>query len=297
MKSLAFILSSLLLHLSLYLAFIAWMRNWDQTPVNNSTSIEISLSKSIEKSTRLLRASRPPGNSPPSGQNKQRPTLQQLGMTSLKPDFGASFQKRQDANPEAANPSWLESSSYWSDEFSAYSGMTKIEIRRNQALWSYIDKNIFESDYLSEFNHTGQVHISFKIDTQGTLVEESLRACAADRILKVIALKAVRQALIQENFKSANPMVYFAQFSWSDYQTCQRLRGIKQNYLSFCHYAEDNRKSFSTAEKLKTYLGALNYGPGALDEIQKYNREQNRRNTEFDPFSNLRNEPDANIGC
>ncbi len=56
-------------------------------------------------------------------------------------------------------------------------------------------------------------------------------------------------------------------------------------------------KYFSTGEKIGTYFGALNYGFGAVEEIEKYNREESRRGTQFDPFEEMRRDPDWNVGC
>lgn len=181
-----------------------------------------------------------------------------------------------------------------------FAGMPTGEIRFMKALWTEIDQSIADSPLLSEYNHTGAVQIRFRLDAFGKLVTGDLHACGEDPILKVLALRAIRRALKNENRRldfSQSPGRLSARFSWADYAKCRRLRGVDRGGLSFCHYAENKRKDFSAGEKTATYLGALRYGFGAIEEIKKYRQEENRRRTEFDPFVELRRDPDWNIGC
>jgi hypothetical protein len=84
-----------------------------------------------------------------------------------------------------------------------------------------------------------------------------------------------------------------ARFSWSGYRMCESLRGIRGRNLSFCHYAENKRKTFSAEERAVTYAkGILQNGPWAYEEIQKYRREERRRRSQFDPFEEYRRDPD-----
>ncbi len=195
---------------------------------------------------------------------------------------------------------WTNSQKYVPDQMTDFDQLSIQDIRFEKALWKEIDQSISDSPYLSEYDHTGKVHLYFEITKNGQLDDSLFRSCGADSVLKVLASRALRKALRNEHKEIPFPTkrtIFYAQFSWSDYSSCKKLKGIRQNYLSFCHYAENKRKSFSKGEKTLEYVKALNYGLGAIEEIKKYNREENRRRTKFDPFEELRRDPDWNRGC
>lgn len=139
-----------------------------------------------------------------------------------------------------------------------------------------------------------------EINRDGLLLDSSLRACGADGVLKVLAVKAIRKALFNEHHEirfPAEDQTFYAQFTWSDHETCKSLQGINKSFLSFCHYAENKAKTFSNGERASTYLKSLKYGLGAIEEIKEYNREELHRKNQFDPFINLKNDPDWNLEC
>lgn len=180
-----------------------------------------------------------------------------------------------------------------------YRGINAQDIRFTTSLWKQIDQSIVESSYLSEYGHVGRVALTFEISSEGKIVEQHFKAQAEDPILKVVAARAIRFAIKNENNELEFPkkMVRFqANFAWTNLSECDRLRGIHQNTLSFCKYGEDKRKTFSTSEKVTTYLGALMYGPGVVEEIKNYNRQQDHKNIKFDPFESFRRDPDFNLG-
>lgn len=195
---------------------------------------------------------------------------------------------------------WKNPSNYLYDEFHSYEGLSMDKIRFEKSLWKEIDQSVLDSSFLSEYNHTGKIHLKFELDQSGKLIESSFRACGADNVLKVLAARAIRKALLNEHseiyFPNENSKL-FMQFTWADYETCKSTRGINKNFLSFCHYAENMRKDFSSTEKLTTILKSLQYGFGAIEEIQKYKKEEFRSDTQFDPFLELRHDPDWNIEC
>ena len=195
----------------------------------------------------------------------------------------------------APDNSWRHSFAYSSDILTDFEGLNSLRVRFIKSLWDEVDKSIIESPYLSEYGHVGVVFLQFEVTSSGELLEKTLQAQADDNILKVIAVRAVRKALkneFNENIKPTENILINARFSWTDYQSCQNQKGIHKYYLSFCKYGEDKRKTFSAVEKGKTYLGALRYGFGAIEEIQKYSKEENHRKTHFDPFEELRRDSD-----
>ncbi len=180
-----------------------------------------------------------------------------------------------------------------------YRGMSMGRVRFIKSLWHTIDNSIVESAYLSEYGHVGQVVLTFEVTPDGQLYGNRIHARAENSILKVVAARAVRKAIKNETKELVFPnekIKVEAQFLWARYSKCAQHRGTYQNVLSFCKYGEDNRKSFTVSEKTATYLGALKYGPGVFEEIQKYRKEEDHRKTKFDPFEEFRRDPDYNLG-
>ena len=194
---------------------------------------------------------------------------------------------------------WTDSHTYDRVDTSANNGMTMEQIDFVRSLWRVIDQSISDNPFLSEYNHTGKVFFRFEVDKNGHLENRSFHASALDRVLKVIAARAVRTALRNETGDvhfAHQRMLINARFTWSSYGACETLRGYWGNFLSFCHYAENKRKSFSTGERISDYAGAIwQHGPWAGEEIKNYNREERRRNAEFDPFEDLERDPDWNL--
>lgn len=226
--------------------------------------------------------------------SKSKAKIMDFGLSTTKA-VKDSFSSNQNMDPNQALAE-MEGSP---DIFDPYGGLEMPEIRFVQSLWREIDKAIVNPPYLSEYGHFGKVYFVFDVSAEGQLVEESIRVKAESRVLKVIAARAIRKAVLNINGELPKPRKLtkiFSTFSWTDYQTCTHLRGTGKNTLSFCNYAEDKRKRFTAGEKVATYLGALKYGFDAVDEIKKYNREEMRRNTQFNPFGEFERDPDWNLG-
>ncbi len=190
---------------------------------------------------------------------------------------------------------WLLPESFATNELTDFAGRSMGEVKFLKSLWREIDKSIIDSDFLSEFGHTGKVVLAFEVTSAGELVENSLKAQAQNGILKVFAAKAVRKAVTAQNrdlvFPAQKSLIY-AQFKWTSFEACEKQKGVHQNYLSFCKKAVSSNRDFSATERTMTYLSSLQYGFGALEKIKKYQREEFRRNTKFDPFEALRRDPD-----
>lgn len=200
--------------------------------------------------------------------------------------------------PEPA-PTWAEGRAYEGYGEGPPGGLSMAQTQAISFLWRRIDRNIEDNPFLSEHNHTGKVFLRFDLDESGKLIPGTLNASASDRVLKVIAARAVRAAFRDEGSDTRAPLKRTrinARFSWSGYQACESLRGQSGNYLSFCHYAENKRKSFSGGERTATWASAIyNHGPWAYEDIQKYNREERRRESEFNPFKKYELDPDWNL--
>lgn len=169
------------------------------------------------------------------------------------------------------------------------------ELRTHQDIWSLIDQNIVSSQFLGEYNHTGSVKIIFRLKTNGTLDAESIKGCSLNSVLKVYATRSIRKTFETEREGSFPVKNIVANFNWTP--DCNPEVRVSNQQLHFCRRTKALQQTFSGAEQTISYLTALAYGPGAIEEIEKYNRQKSRRNTKFDPFSILEQDPDWDLAC
>ena len=225
---------------------------------------------------------------------KMRPLSDFLPQLAMK-----QTDQKQDDDTDIGIPAWSNPRAYNGVDPIGNDNLSRDQIHFLMALWRMIDQSIWDTPFLSEYNHTGQVFLRFEINDEGKFVSRSMTASAVDRVLKVIATRAVRKAMMTETDDLHFPLkhtVINARFKWASYAECDANNPLRANYLSFCHYAENKFKSFSAAERTGTVAGAIwNHGPWAAEEIREYNRQQRRRDGQFDPFENLRRDPDWNL--
>jgi hypothetical protein len=206
---------------------------------------------------------------------------------------------KQESDDEPIVPAWANARTYTGIDPTGGGEISKEQIHFLASLWRMIDQAIWDTDFLSEYAHVGQVFLRFEVNDEGQFESRSLTASALDRVLKVIAARAVRQAMKNETGDVHFPRqktVINARFVWSSYEDCQEMNPIRKNFLNFCHHAESKVKSFSTGEKVGTYAAAIwNHGPWAAEDIKEYNHQQRRRQSEFDPFESLKRDPDWNL--
>lgn len=253
-----------------------------------------------EKSTHLLTRVRTRGGKSNLMVNSR---LRTIPLSSLAPKLHLTPPAREDWTRDTREEdfrqrlTWADSAAYEDGGPSAAQDLSAGQVDFIVSLWRMIDQYIEENPFLSEYAQTGRVFLRFDIDENGRLC--SMQASAPNRVLKVIAARAVRKAVRNETGDvhfPAERMSVQARFSWSSYQSCQNLRGHRGRYLSFCHYAENKRKKFTGGERAATWAGAIyNNGPWAYEEIKKYNREESRRKSKFNPFEEYERDPDWNL--
>ncbi len=191
------------------------------------------------------------------------------------------------------NSEWKESYFYLGDGMTDYNDISTPNVQFLQSFWQQVEINIENNPFLSEYGHVGTVFFQFNLNEKGELINETLKVSSMDSVLKVIAIRAIRKALLEQKFSLPEKQVTLGmKFTWDSYETCPTLKGIHSYYLSFCHYAEYKMNRFTGTEKAQKYMSSLAYGFGAIDEIKKYNQEEYRRNTRFDPFEKYKNDPD-----
>lgn len=239
------------------------------------------------------------GHSRGSAKSKSSNRLKKLPTSEFLPQFSMNPSQRSAAVEATEGPSWGADDKYNEVNLLGGNNMPAEEIRFIGSLYQMIDQAIVDNPSLSEYNHTGHVFFRFEVDEEDHIDSRTFRASAKDRVLKVIAARAIRKAIRNETGDVQflhKRMVVNARFVWTDRAACPSFQGINNNFMSFCHYAENKRKSFSTGEKVGTYAGAIwQNGPWAVEEIKKYNREQRHRQTDYDPFDDLKRDPDWNL--
>tara|TARA_Y100001935_G_scaffold174858_1_gene144543 strand:+ start:2356 stop:3270 length:915 start_codon:yes stop_codon:yes gene_type:complete len=223
-----------------------------------------------------------------------------ISLKKLKSQFSFSNLKpgKTKSSDSEESSDWTNSKSYDGIGFVRNRKLTTRQISFAESLWRAIHRNIERNPYLSEYNHTGHVYFQFHVEN-GKILLKSLRASASDRVLKVIAARALRKAFANEHgdiYFPKKSMVINARFSWRSYKECETLEGIRGNFLSFCNYAENKRRSFTASERSDIWTKAiLQHGFMAYEEIQKYNREENHRKFQFDPFEIYKQDPDWDL--
>ena len=223
-----------------------------------------------------------------------------IPLSSLIPKMNIYSPVLQGVKPEKTHQThsvWTDSDSYDEVSLTSAQNLSMEQISFVKSLWRMIDQYVERNPFLSEYNRTGKVFLQFKVGEGCKLLK--LQASAADRVLKVIAARAVRRALKNETGDvrcPSLPETISARFTWSSAEACRGLQGYRGRRLSFCHLAEDNRKSFSAGEKALVWANAIaQHGPWAYEDIQQYNREESRRKVQFDPFKIYELDPDWNL--
>jgi hypothetical protein len=215
---------------------------------------------------------------------------------SLKPDF--SDLKEIERRIQTRSARWDLRESYLTDDI-GYSDLNERQINFSYTVWTEINDAIVDSPLLAEYGQTGDVYLQFEVSSTGLIVEDSIQVKAENKVLKVVALRSIRKAIRKDNLDLKAPETQTriaAHFRWTPGSPCSNLQGANSNYLSFCRVSSVDRRTFSGTEKTSVYLSSLMYGPGAMEEIKKYQQEENRRNTGFDPFQELKRDPDWNLG-
>lgn len=271
-------LLSIALHILLFNLFTRVRLS--SSPIAQPIAIEFKDSTGVD-------VSRAASRSPPASRAKALPLKSLIPRLALNPPAHQDFTR----DPDESTASMPSPGGTGSGELSAP------ESRFIMTLWRMVDQYVEENPFLSEYNQTGKVTLRFDIDEQGQI--SNLRASTDSRVLKVIAARALRKAVVNETGDVRFPpkkMSIVADFHWTSYEMCRTRRGHSGNTLSFCHYAENKRKKFSSGERIGTWASAIyNYGPWAYEEIQKYNREERRRKAQFNPFRKYELDPDWNL--
>ncbi len=134
---------------------------------------------------------------------------------------------------------------YYAPDFSA---IAKYSVRSAfyRELHRAIDSHILFEHRLAEYDHFGYVFFRFAVNVDGTLIPETLRASAQDRVLKVFAARALRAALAQPVAESLRlksdlaPIWLATRFSYESRKNgCKTKTPPETSWLSFCRWSSD----------------------------------------------------------
>lgn len=275
----------ILVSFAIHIGFLSIISNWQKSTKAPTNSVQVTiLQNSIIKSETVTQKIR----------TKKFQLVPSL-RSGLTPENSHFSIPKGTLTPQ----NWNYHESYTASDIDRFEGIPLKQTTYLKNIWTEINEAIPNSPYLYEYAQVGTVYLKFEVDQNGYLVSDSLRAEANNKVLKVFSARSVRKALRAENkdlIKPEQPTQIFVRFHWSDQTSCEKNTGINKNYLSFCRVSKSEKKSFSTGEKVGTYLSALQYGPGFFEEVEKYQKEENRRRTKFDAFQDLKLDPDWDLG-
>lgn len=281
------LLLHLLISLGIHAAIVALIFDLSSSTEIKSIPVEFQLqsgtSKAKSKSASKIRS------------NPQQRKAFVLGH-SIKPDFSNLEEIENRIKNKSAR--WDSRDSYLTNEI-GYSDLTARQIHFSSTVWTEINDAIVDSPLLAEYGQTGDVFMQFEINQFGELIQDSILVKAENKVLQVFAMRSLRKAIRKDNLDLKAPEKHTriaAHFRWTPGTPCSGLQGNYSNYLSFCRVSSVERRNFSGTEKASVYLGSLIYGPGAIEEIDKYHKQENRRKTGFDPFQEIKRDPDWNLG-
>lgn len=172
----------------------------------------------------------------------------------------------------------------------------------HRQIYERVDSSVMFDSILAQYNHFGRVFVQFEVDFQGRLLNSGLRVAAADPILKVHSMRALRAGL-RESFKTEK---------WNPSRKNAKIN-MKFEYLA--GPSELNRqkqtdfgkpvmsiKRFTTEKPLPNDLqdhllnGGIDLNVFAMVERwQKYNKRKKLNSLDFDVFSRYRRDPDYNL--
>ena len=269
------------IHIGLFGALAIWKKSAPEAP----EAVQITLQRSPRQNTTTTQ--------------KKLARKFQL-VPSLRSNLKSSYSSSRPSTQGVPNSqNWNYYESYIANDIERFDGVPLKQATYLKNVWTEINEAIPDSPYLHEYAQVGTVYLQFTVDQNGYLVSDSLRADTNNNVLKVFSARSVRKALRADNkdlIKPEKPTQIFVRFHWSDQTDCEKNRGINKNYLSFCRVSKSEKKTFSTSEKIDTYVSALQYGPGFFEEVEKYKKEENRRRTKFDAFQDLKRDPDWDLG-
>ncbi len=188
-------------------------------------------------------------------------------------------------------------------------GEAQTDVFGENADWSFlkylhqkIDEQLLFESVLAQWNHFGSVYLEFWIDYQGHLLPQKMRAKAADPILKVHSLRALRRAL-SEPFSEAKwnqtkqSILVRAKFDYilgDPGRNFEKQKAFSKRYLVFHRSTAEKPVPSNLADHLAS--GGISIDPFQVYERwQKYNHKKKQVYTEFDPFKSYREDPDYQL--
>ena len=165
----------------------------------------------------------------------------------------------------------------------------------HREIYRRIDSNLTFDSILAQYNHFGRVYVQFKVNENGFLDLENLKADASDPILKVHVLRAIKKSLLKPLENMDREKLFEVGFFQAEFNF--RYGDHNENFEKQSNFGRPvfvfNR---ATGEKPvpKEMLDHLLSG-GVTPDIslmydrwQKYNKKKHLEAIQFDPFENYR---------
>ncbi|MEK6628203.1 MAG: hypothetical protein AABY53_06220 [Bdellovibrionota bacterium] len=215
----------------------------------------------------------------------------------------ASLLARVEENAEAAKtPDVFGLKSHFNDSKTYDKDISEIFGDNGNQNWSYykevynrIDSSLMFDSILAQYNHFGKVFVQFKVDSDGLLIVDGLKTDAADAILKVHVLRAIKKSLSEpiELVKKSKLNQYTLFNAVFDF----RFGDPRRNFLKQEAFGKPvfvfrrNTLERPVDKKLLSYLldqGVVDNPFLIAERLKKYNKKKYLEDIQFDPFENYR---------
>lgn len=167
-----------------------------------------------------------------------------------------------------------------------------------KAIYHKIDQQLIFDSMLAQFKHFGRVQIQFTVTSLGFIDFKNIQIIAADPILKVHVLRALNRALakpleMNKQLKTNESIVIQSQFNFKF--TDPSLNFEKQKNFGSKKFIF-NRATLEKPipEDLLEHLANGGVTPNIslmIERWQKYNRTQDWKKFQFDPFIDYKSDP------
>lgn len=171
-----------------------------------------------------------------------------------------------------------------------------------QTIFNRIDQNLNLDPKLAQYNHFGQVEVTFTLDFKGQLIAPSIQVRSTDRVLQVHILRSLRKSLAEPVLpelynKSKKDVIFISHFDYfygDPENNFKKQKLFAKPQLHFVRSTLTQKTATSLGEQLLS--GGVSYDVEAMyDSWKKYNHRKKLDANKYDPFGRDRKDPDYNL--
>lgn len=165
-----------------------------------------------------------------------------------------------------------------------------------QEIYKRIDNNLMFDSLLAQYGHFGYVYVQFKVTEEGLFMMDDLKADAADAILKVHVLRAIKKSLSEplnktKFAKESKSTLFKARFDFKigsrDDNFAEKQSAFGSPIFSFSRSTSERPIPQELVDHLMS--GGISIDPFVMAERwQKYNKKKYRDAVQFDPFQSYK---------